>query len=109
MTTLAEEIKKSEYYKNENSDVLFYTVYCNKVVENEKLIRHYRAADQMLFLMTKGLLIKVDETVKHSLSKGFYLKDISPDNKKSILETRIKFSIPFKVGSGEKKLVMSLK
>lgn len=73
-------------------------------MENEKLIRHYRAADQMLFSMAKGLLIKVDETVKHSLSKGFYLKDIMPDNKKSILETRIKFSIPFKVGYTEKKV-----
>lgn len=112
LTSLAIEIKKSGDMKlsrkGREFEQPFYNVYAKKVIENEKFIRHYRAADQMLFLMTKGLLTKVNTSVKDALS-GFLLRNISPDNERSILETRIDFSIPFKTGSEEKHVFDNFK
>ena len=105
LAELANEIQKSKEKKNEDTDLLFYTVYKKKVIENEKMIRHCRASDQMLFLMCKDILGREDDKVKEAFKGSFYLHDISPESPKSILETRVTFAIPVETDSRQTKYV----
>ncbi len=109
LAQLADEIKKSgkirKKKKPEDGDVRFYKIYADKVIENEKKIRHYRSSDQMLFMMCKDLLTKEDERIRDSFKSTFFLRDISPDNDKSILETRITYALPVKTNSGSIKYI----
>jgi len=86
----------------------FYKVYKDKVIENEKLIRHYRTGDQMLFLMCIEFIDDptFDKHIKEILRKErdaghFLLKEIKPKNKKSILNTPIPYELPLTVKSKE--------
>lgn len=93
LSHLAVDLKKSKR-KRKNGDSLFYPLYAKKVIENEKLIRHYRAADQVLFLLCRELVKKVEPSVQTALEGEFLLLDISPDNDKSILGKQVDFTIP---------------
>lgn len=107
LTELAHRIKKSKEFKNKETGLLFYKAYSDKVIENEKLIRHFGACDQMLFMMCKEMLAREDDKIKDAFhnDNGFYLKDISPDNPKSILETRITFALPVYTSSRQIKYI----
>ena len=109
LAQLAEEIKISKRRRKkqhpDDNDKEFYSVYKKKVIENEKLIRHYRTSDQILFLMCKGLLTKENSEIKEAFNKDFFLKDISPENPNSILEIRIPFELPLKTANDQIKKI----
>jgi len=71
---------------------------------NEQVIRRYRNEDMLLFLMAQKLLLKGGFVFKNKADAGgmqkFRLQDITPpaynvDNKKSLLDIPIDFSITF--------------
>lgn len=90
--------------KNGKDTVKFYKVYCDRVLEPEKRIRHCRACDQMLFIMCKELIPDIDETARRSLNGEFKLKDISASNLNSILEKQITLPMMIDVKVKNKKV-----
>lgn len=96
LTYLESEIKQSN--RNRIDESSFFSVYAKQVLDNEKLIRHYSACDRMLFIMCKKLIAdrSTDSNLIQNLKGQFFLKDIIPDNEKSILNTFINYTMPIK-------------
>lgn len=105
LTSLAEDIKKNNRQKNKDGDLMFYTAFGKQVIDNERRIRYFRAADQALLLMVKDLLTTENENIKKSMQEEFKLQDISPTNEKSVLNRSAIFKQNIKSDSGKIKTI----
>lgn len=94
LTALEPEIKQSDRKRKDGTP--FYNVYSRVVLDNEKLIRHYRTCDMMSFIICKELIAATgnDSTLSASLQGQFLLKEIAPNSEKSILNTFIEYKLP---------------
>lgn len=94
LTELAIEIKNSERKRPDGTP--FYKVYSDKVIEQEKLIRHFKVCDQVLFIMCRELANSMsgETNMLANLTEGFLLKNIIPGNAQSILNKSIPYKLP---------------
>jgi hypothetical protein len=66
------------------------------LTENEKVLRHIKACDMVLFMMVKDLLKSLEEPLFKSTDlKKLKLKEVMPDAEKGILSMPIDFKLKF--------------
>ena len=74
-----------------DEDKIIYNKYRKFVINHEKVIRHFETSDKVLFLICKSFLSEMQNELKNTIVEKMYLKNIMPDNPKSILNESLKF------------------
>ncbi|MEP7318055.1 MAG: type VI-B CRISPR-associated RNA-guided ribonuclease Cas13b [Panacibacter sp.] len=101
LTVIAESLKSKKTKSEE--DKKKYDFYCEDVIENEKLIRHFAFSDQVLLMLCKQIIAKDNELIKDSIGNSFKLNEIMPDNEQSVLNKSIEFRFPVLAGNKKDK------